>query len=84
MPPTAEEFARWRDDGVTQWVMRAVQTAAEQNKAAWMKASWENGAASPALLQELRTRADAYLALAESPYETWAEWNGDEAIYDAT
>lgn len=82
MPPSAEEFTRWRDDRVTQWIFRAILSGAEANKAAWVQASWDNGAASPALLQELRTRADAYMALIETPYDGWCELNEEEPVYE--
>lgn len=82
MTVTAEEFARWRDDRVTQWVFRSFATIAEENKAEWLKASWEQGVSNPVLLMELRTRADAYNAVSETSYEGHCETNGDEAIYD--
>lgn len=82
MPPSAEEFARWRDDSVTRWVLWAVEKGAEDNRQAWIDASWGNGAASPQHLAELRTRADAYLALRDTSYEGWAEIHGEEPLYD--
>jgi hypothetical protein len=78
LAPSAEEFARWRDDRVTQWIFTAICTGAEANKEAWLDASWRKGAASQPYLQELRTRADAYMALIETSYSGWCEMNGDE------
>jgi hypothetical protein len=78
LAPSAEEFARWRDDPVTRWIFSAILMGVEANRAAWMRASWDNGACSKEFLQELRTRADAYMALIETPYEGWCEMNGDE------
>lgn len=82
MAPSSEEFARWREDRVTQWVFKAFATAAEENKTEWAKASWEQGVANPLLLAELRTRADAYRAIFETPYAAHCETNGDEPSYD--
>lgn len=80
--PTAEEFARWRDDRVTQWIFAAIERGEEQNKQAWMDASWGQGVAAPEFLRELRTRADAYRALIDTDYAGWCEINGIEAVYD--
>ena len=78
MPPSRDEFARWLDDAVTRYVMRAHLAMAETNKAEWTKASWDNGACSKEMLLELRTRADAYRAIAEMTYEGVCDANGDE------
>lgn len=83
MTITAEEFARWRDDSVTQWVFSALTTMADENKELWLRASWEQGVANPVLLAELRTRSDAYRAIIEAPYAAHCETNGHEEIYDA-
>jgi hypothetical protein len=42
-----------------------------------MQQSWAKGEADPELLIELRTRADAYLALVETEYEQWCEALGE-------
>lgn len=78
MPPSRDEFARWLDDSVTRYVMRAHLAMAETNKAEWTRVSWDAGHANPALLSELRTRADAYRAIAEMTYESVVDANGDE------
>lgn len=78
MAPHREDFARWLDDPVTRWVLRALEAGAEKQRAAWSQASWDNGHANPALLQELRVRADAYRAVAESNYEGFCDMLGDE------
>ena len=78
MTPTRDDFARWLDDPVTAWVMRAHLKAAEANKDQWIAASWENGACSREMLAELRTRADAYRAIAEAGYEAFCEMLGEE------
>jgi hypothetical protein len=82
MTITAEEFARWRDDRVTRWVFRAFAICADENKAEWITASWEQGVSNPLMLAELRTRADAYRAVIDTPYEAHCETNGDEPAYD--
>lgn len=82
MTPSADEFARWRDDPVTQWVFAATAKGADENRDAWVQASWTNGVADPALLTELRTRADAYNALSATSYEDWCATHGETPKYD--
>lgn len=77
MKITPEEFDNWREDPVTQWVMEACEQAASQNLLGWIEASWEGGSADQSLLVELRTRADAYRALAETNWEGWAKTHGE-------
>lgn len=72
-----EEFAAWHDDPVTRWVIAACRKAAEENKEAWVEASWGGGNADPLLLNELRTRADAYQALSETTYFGWVRTHGE-------
>ena len=78
MAPSADDFARWRDDPVTRWVMEAHARIAEANKNEWVRVSWENGVANPAVLQALRVRADTYEAIVATTYEGYLETNGDE------
>jgi hypothetical protein len=63
-----EDFARWKEDPVTRAVVRAHRKTADDNRDAWVKHSWDNGHANPLTLLELRTRADAYMAIAEIGY----------------
>jgi hypothetical protein len=63
-----EDFARWLEDPVTRAVIKAHRQTADDNRAAWVKHSWDNGHANPLTLLELRTRADAYMAIAEIGY----------------
>lgn len=79
---TNEDFERWRDDAVTRWVFAAIEKAAEENKQTWLEASWNNGNANPAALNELRTRADAYRALIDTSFEGWCETLGEEPVYE--
>lgn len=69
--PTEEEYAAWRDNPVTMWVMRACALAADENRRDWQDKTWISGVADPAHLLETRTRADAYRALHETEYEGW-------------
>jgi hypothetical protein len=73
--PDPEEFAAWRADPTTQWVMAAFVAKADEQERAWHDASWNNGAASQAWLQELRTRSDTFLAMAEATYDDLLEAN---------
>lgn len=78
MPPSRDDFDRWLDDPVTDAVMRAHEAMAEANKAEWTRVSWDNGAASPSLLRELRVRADAYRAISEMSYEALCDALGEQ------
>jgi len=78
----AEAFEAWRDHPVTQWVFAACRQAAQDNKDLWVSKSWDAGLTDETglaeALIELRTRADAYLALADTTFEGWQESNGEE------
>jgi hypothetical protein len=78
MAPSRDDFARWLEDPVTRWVQAAHAKLADDNKAEWIRASWENGAASEAFLRELRTRADAYLAITQTTYEGYCDALGEQ------
>lgn len=75
MTITDEEFQAWREDPVTAWVLAALKAAAEEQKAAWLDATWEQGECDTDKLIELRTRADAYRALVEIKHADIVEWN---------
>lgn len=66
--PTEEEFLAWRDDPVTQFMRDAFLAMAEQQRAEWMRCTWETGNCDTYTLGELRTRSDAYKAIAEADY----------------
>lgn len=83
--PSREDFERWRDDYVTQWIFRALRQGATDQREQWSASSWDSGATNPAndtrtmnLLRELRTRADAYSAMEQASYEAFCEMNGDD------
>ena len=75
---TREEFEAWVESPATQWVFRAVTAGAEAQKGHWLSTSWEGGVADQSALIELRSRADAYMALVETPYERFCELLGVE------
>ena len=82
MPPSAEAFARWRDDTVTRFVFAALERNIEECRAAWETTSWGHGNANAPLLIELRTRADALRSLTDSDYEAYCQTLGEEPVYD--
>lgn len=65
----AEDFSAWREDPTTQAIVAALNAFADAQKTAWDLLSWEQGEADPMKLMELKTRADAYRALAELSFE---------------
>lgn len=67
---------------MTKWVRGILSGAAQQHKAEWDKVSWEGGEASPLTLLELRTRADAYMAIEETSYEQWCERAGVDPVVE--
>lgn len=76
--PDPEDFAAWQSDPITHWVFTGCRKAAADCKALWIEKSWAGGNADPAELIELRTRADAYLGLPDTPYDAWlATINGE-------
>jgi hypothetical protein len=80
---TREEFNSWAESPATRWVFRAIVRASELQKEEWDRVSWQDGSADPLVLHTLRTRADAYLGLIETPYERLCELNGEEPEEEA-
>lgn len=82
--PHSEDFTRWRDDPMTRLVLKALDAAAEAQKAEWDAASWQGGKVRAEdlrdLLQELRVRADCYHALRDMTFDDVAAWLGMEDI----
>jgi hypothetical protein len=66
--PSLEAFNAWLDHPVSQMVFIALQNMAEEQQKEWLERSWQNGQSNPVLLTELRTRADAYQAMADTNY----------------
>lgn len=77
-----DEFDLWLKDPVTRWVFAGIERAQEQEKAEWIRQSWECGKADPAQLLELRTRSEALGDLLHNDFETWSEWNGEKVSDD--
>lgn len=73
-----DDFEAWLKDPVTVWVMRAVERAQKQEKAEWVRQSWEAGVADQSSLLELKTRADALGDLIDNTFEDWENWNSDD------
>jgi hypothetical protein len=59
--------------------MAAHAKLAAENKAEWLRVSWDNGAANPNILRELRVRADAYEAIIATTYDGYLEANDGES-----
>lgn len=82
--PSLEDHQIWLENPVTQWVLRALQTAAEAQRQEWINQTWgpdlsgEPGQCNPLQLVELKTRADAYSAMKEASYDMLVELNGDD------
>lgn len=69
--PTQDEFDAWCENPVTRYVAAAWERSAIVQRDAWTVRSWSSGEADPALLTELRTRADAYNAFLETTLEDY-------------
>lgn len=70
-----EEFDAWRREPVTKFIFAAIAKAVEQEKAEWLRLSWDGGEADPLRLAELRTRADALNELIDNDFDTWINWS---------
>jgi hypothetical protein len=80
--PSREEFAAWRDDPVTRFVMGALNRNAEECREEWLRLSWESGTADQRKLDGLRERSDALLGFT-ADYEAFCETLGLEEVEDA-
>jgi hypothetical protein len=76
--PTRDEWAAWRDDPTTRFVMAALRNAVAAQKQAWDDFSWQGGCADQLALSEYRTRADAYESIEAGVYEDFCAWAGVE------
>jgi hypothetical protein len=72
--PSREEWAAWRDDPTTLFVMAAMRGVAEAQKRSWDSIAWHGGKADPIALTEFRTRADAYESIESATYENMCAW----------
>lgn len=80
--PSRDEFAAWRDDPTTQFVMRALERNAEECREEWLRRSWESGNADQRALDGLRERSDALLGFT-ADYEAFCQTLGLEEVSDA-
>lgn len=83
MAITEDDFLRWRDNAVTQWIFKALETAVQAQKDEWGSISWDGNAPDPLKLMELRTRADSYAALFETDFTAWQAINGETPLEEA-
>lgn len=81
-----DEFDAWRVHPVTRWVFAGIERARAQERAEWVRISWDNappdGKTSPTALIELRTRYDALGEVIENDFETWSNWNDQQPERD--
>jgi hypothetical protein len=70
---TAEEYAAWRADPVTEWVTKHLSASGDAQLDAWVRLSWGGGECDPIKLRELQTRADAYHAMADLTFDDLAK-----------
>ena len=70
--PTPEEWAAWCAHPVSEWVAAVFEAKANECRDAWLRQSWAAGDANPALLVELRTRADNFRAFLDSNWKDYA------------
>lgn len=73
MRPHPDDWAAWCAHPVTRFVATAMLRSALAQRDAWFDISWTGGNADPAALAVLHTRADAYMALLETPLESYAK-----------
>jgi hypothetical protein len=76
--PSRDEFAAWRQDPTTAFVMAALLRNAVECEDKWFIDSWEAGKADQRTLDGLRERADALRGIAEADYEAFCETLGLE------
>jgi hypothetical protein len=70
--PSRDEFASWRDDPTTKFVMAALIRNADECREEWIRSSWSTGEANQMTLVGLRERADALLGFT-ADYEAFCE-----------
>jgi hypothetical protein len=75
--PSREEWAAWRDDPTTLFVMAALKRLAEECEEKWMRESWEGGVADQRRLDAFRERSDALLGFT-ADYDAFCETLGLE------
>lgn len=78
MRPSDADYAEWLAMPVTEYVLKALTTMAEAQATLWAEKAWE-GNLDPVFLNEARTRADCYRAMAECTLDDWSAVNDPEA-----
>jgi hypothetical protein len=73
--PSRDEFAAWRDDPTTRFIMAALARNAEECRDQWLSLSWDSGKADQRMLDGLRERSDALLGFT-ADYEAFCETLG--------
>ena len=73
--PDPQDFAAWMQHPTTRFVARAFEVLAAEQRAEWVRKTWDAGGdPDPLLHKELTTRADAFRALYEGRYEDFVMW----------
>lgn len=76
--PTRDEFAAWRADPTTRFLMAALSRNADECGEAWHQYSWVAGKADQTMLDGLRERADTLRGIVEADYDALCEVLGLE------
>jgi hypothetical protein len=79
MSPDEQAFKEWLEHPVTEWVHGLTRKFAEKQKAGFAETAWTSGEFNQRALDEARTRADCYLGLSETSYESWKAIDDSEA-----
>lgn len=64
-----EDFKAWRDQPITEVVIKLMQKRSAQCKTAWLAASWDKNECDPLLLADLRAKEQILSDLANLSYE---------------
>lgn len=74
---TADDYAIWRDNPVTKWVMHAIGAAADECRENWLAASWDTGSADQSYLDKLQSRAGALVMILNADFEDIEAWHDE-------
>lgn len=64
-----EDFRAWRDQPITEVVIKLMQKRSAECKTAWLTASWDKNECDPLLLADLRAKEQILSDLANLSYE---------------
>jgi hypothetical protein len=78
VPPSRDEFAAWRADPTTRFLVAALIRNADECADQWHQLSWVGGNADQRTLDGLRERADTLRGIAEADYDALCEVLGLE------